>query len=350
MQSKPNIYGIGLFGSWTRGDAVTSSDVDLFILDKAGFDHEYVERVGVCGLFIDLNHVPKRWLHEAIPPEIDHKLRELHILYDRDWSLTNTKLLMDRAYTSPDRVNIRTDAHIVESDIYLSRATSAFSRQDFKSAHLFAVLATERVLKILAETAFEPLPNSHFLDKLEVSATKLHLHNMFKEYLEIAGLNKVTASTAVNKLKAFKVIWEELAFTAKQPSQRLDNAHFTVRTKLRYYLDLAFLQGVLMRAGTLAESGRSAETSHYLDSILVDILENYLYLKSSTGNAKMDCTTLIRSLEGFDQKSSLSVTDFLGLGDVNKSEASETIGKSREMVLTVRRDRKALIKNSLLKN
>jgi predicted nucleotidyltransferase len=102
MQSKRNIYGIGLFGSWIRSDAAASSDVDLFILDKARFDHEYVERVGVGGLFIDLNHVPKRRLHEAIPPEIDHKLREPHILYDRDWSLTNTKLLMDRAYTSPD--------------------------------------------------------------------------------------------------------------------------------------------------------------------------------------------------------------------------------------------------------
>jgi len=35
MRVKENVYGIGLFGSWSRGDFASSSDVDLLILDKA---------------------------------------------------------------------------------------------------------------------------------------------------------------------------------------------------------------------------------------------------------------------------------------------------------------------------
>lgn len=35
LRVREDVYGIGLFGSWSRGDATASSDVDLFILDKA---------------------------------------------------------------------------------------------------------------------------------------------------------------------------------------------------------------------------------------------------------------------------------------------------------------------------
>jgi len=35
MRVKENVYGIRLFGSWSRGDVASSSDVDLLILDKA---------------------------------------------------------------------------------------------------------------------------------------------------------------------------------------------------------------------------------------------------------------------------------------------------------------------------
>jgi predicted nucleotidyltransferase len=37
MMIEENVYGVGLFGSWSRGDASASSDVDLLILDGANF-------------------------------------------------------------------------------------------------------------------------------------------------------------------------------------------------------------------------------------------------------------------------------------------------------------------------
>jgi predicted nucleotidyltransferase len=247
MRVTENVYGIALFGSWSRGDAATSSDVDLLILDRGNFNHEYVERIEIGGLFIDLDHVPKRWIHGVIPPEIDQKLYEMQILYDRDWSLNNTKLLMFKSYGSPERVDIRTETHVVESDIYLSRATSAFSREDFRSAYLFAAVALENILKVLVEIALEAFSNSRFVERVEVSAAKMGMQDMFNEYLDITGLNKTDNVIVKDKLKLFKVNWDEMKATTEQNLQALESSHFKVKTKLSYYLNPALLQGVVMR-------------------------------------------------------------------------------------------------------
>jgi predicted nucleotidyltransferase len=231
MRVAENVYGIGLFGSWSRGDATTSSDIDLLILDKGNFNYEYVERIEANGLLIDLDHVPKRWIHGMIPPELDQKLYEMQILYDRDWSLNDTKLLMAKSYCSPERVDIRTETHVIDSDIYLSRATSAFSREDFGSAYLFATVALENILKVLVEIALEPFSNSRFVEILEVSATKLGMRDLFNEYLEIAELNKTDDAGAKDKLRLFKIVWDEMKAVAKQNAQVLESSHFKVKKK-----------------------------------------------------------------------------------------------------------------------
>jgi predicted nucleotidyltransferase len=353
MRVAENVYGIGLFGSWSRGDATASSDVDLFILGRGDFNYEYVERIEIGGLLIDLDRVPKQWIHGPIPAEIDQKLYEMQILYDRDWSLTNTKLLTAKSYASPERVDIRTEVHIVDSDIYLSRATSAFSRGDFCSAYLFATVALENILKVLVEVALEPFSNSRFIEKLEFSAAKLGLQGFFSEYLEITRLNKVDDASVKDKLKLFKMIWDELKATAMQNPQALESSHFKVKTKLKYYLNQAFLQGALTRANFLVDSGKVVEASHYLSNILLDIIENYVWLKSLIDKVKIDYTTLMRSLEGLEAnnpKSYRQVTSFLNLGNIGKAEANIAIEKIREMMLKIRRERKVLIKNHLIKS
>jgi len=353
LRVKENVYGIGLFGSWSRGDTASSSDVDLFILDKGNFNHEYVERIETSGLFIDLDHVPKQWIHGPIPPEIDQKLYEMYILYDRDWSLTNTKLLMTKSYVSPERVDIRTESYVVESDIYLSRATSALSREDFRSAYLFAVVALENILKVLVEIALVPFSNSHFAERLEDSAAKLGMGELFSEYLKMAGLSKANEVSAKDRLKLFKMVWDEINATTKQNFKALESSHFKVKTKLNYYLNPAFLQGAVMRTTGLIESGKAVEAAHYLRNMLLDIVENYVWLKSSIDKVKVDYTTLIRSLESLEEKNPRNfnnVVKLLDLSDVDKPEAEAAIGKAREMILKIRRDRKVLIKNYLLKS
>jgi predicted nucleotidyltransferase len=353
MRVAENVYGIALFGSWSRGDATTSSDVDLLILDKADFNYEYVERIEIGGLLIDLDRVPKQWIHGQIPPEIDQKLYEMQILYDRDWSLNNTKLLMVKFYGSPERVDIRTEAHVIESDIYLSRATSAFSREDFRSAYLFATVALENILKVLVEIALEPFSNSRSVEKLEVSAAKMGMQDVFNEYSEITGLNKTDNVIVKDKLQLFKVIWDEMKATTEQNLQALKSSHFKVKTKLNYYLNPAFLQGLMMRTNTLIDSGKVTEASHYLNTIFLDIVENYVWLKSSSEKVKVNYTALMRSLESLDEKNPKNynyVLKFLNLGGADKLNAAKAVEKTREIMLKIRRERKVLIKNHLLKS
>jgi len=343
LAARRNVYGVGLFGSWGRGDEEASSDVDLFILDKEDFAYEYVERVEKGGFLIDLNHVPRRWIQGPIPPEIDQKLFEMQVLYDRDWALTNTKLLMAKSYSSPERVDIRTDAHVVESDIYLSRATSALARHDFRSSHLFATVAFENALKVLVEIALQPFSNSRFMEKAESSGAKLGMNGLFGEYVEMAGFGRVDNVQARDRVRLFKNVWDDINAVAKENLQTLESAHFKVRTRLSYYLNAGFLLGVVKRADAMIEAERTVEVGHYLAGIVLDFVENYTWLKSLIEEVKIDYTTLIRSLEGLEGENSAlyrNITTILGLDAIDRIVAIKEMDKTRERMLMVRRDRK----------
>jgi len=67
-------------------------------------------------------------------------------------------------------------------------------------------------------------------------------------------------------------------------------------------LNPAFLQGMVMRTKSLINSGKAIEATHYLNDVLVDLIENYAWLKSSVDKVKMDYTTLMRSLKGLEKK------------------------------------------------
>ena len=353
MKTKPNIYGIGLFGSWSRGDAESSSDVDLLILDKSEFPYEYVDRITANELFLDLNYIPKHWLTSMVPPEIDQKLYEMQILYDRDWTLTNTKLLMTKSYTSPERVDIRTEAHVINSDIYLSRATSALYRNDHLSAELFLTVALESMSKVLLEIALEPLSNSKFLEKLEGATAKLGTPRFFNDFLKMTGLNNVDHASVKEKLRLFKTIWDEMNFVTKQNPKALESSHFKVKSKLKYYLNFAFLQGVVLRTDSLAASGRSVEASHYINGIFVDLVENYVWLKASIERVKADITTLLRSLQVLEKrnpKNYANVAEFFGFKEVSTKETGRLIEDAKKMMSGIRRERKALIKSRLFKS
>jgi hypothetical protein len=256
---------------------------------------------------------------------------------------------MAKSHSSPERIDIRTETHVAESDIYLSRATSAFSREDFQSTHLFAIAALESILKVLIEVALEPFSSSRFLEKLETS-TKSSLHGSFEKYLRTSGLDRADEASVNEKAGHFKAIWKEINLAARQGPQALESAHFRVRMKLSYYLNPVFLSGTVMRTGSLIYSRRFAEASHYLNGILLDLVENYVWLKSSTNKVKIDYTTLMRSLEGLGESNYEHVTRFLGLGGIDRLKASETIDKARETMRRIRADRKALIKNRSLKS
>lgn len=347
LQCRVNVYGIGVFGSCSRGDAATSSDVDLFILNRSDLAFEYVERSEANGVFFDLDFVPRNWFHGQMPPETDQKLYEMQILYDRDWVLTNTKLLMMKSYGSPERISIRTEDHLLNSDIYLSRATSALSRGDHLSAYVFAIVSLESMLRILAEITLEPFSNTHFIERMKHAAAALEMQEAFQEYLEISRLNKVDSLGTRRKLGLFKAAWEEISLAARKSFQKAASLHPKVRADLNYYLNAAFLKGVIMRTNSLIDSGENIEASHYLRTIFLDVLQNYLWLASSSENVRIDYTTPINSLgrlEAKNPKNHTQIIEFLDLSDIGKVEATHAITEAREIGLQIRRNRKVLIK------
>lgn len=348
LKSRVDVYGVGLYGSWSRGDAATSSDVDLFVLNKSDLGYEYVERLEKSGLFIDLDFVPRKWFYGPIPPETDQKLQEMQILYDRDWLLTNTKLMMAKSYSTPERVDIRTEDHILSSDIYLSRATSAFSREDYLSAYIFTTVSLENTLRILAEIAMESFSNSHFTERMEHAAVKLGMHEMFQRYLEISKLNEADDSGIRNKLRLFEATWEEINITAKRSLNKATTTHFKVLTNLNYYLNPAFLQGVMTRTASIVDDRQTIEASHYLNNILLDIVENYVWLRSSSSNIRIDYTTLMRSLRTLEQKNPKTYDQIAALispRNIGRTEANDAIRKTREIALNIRKNRRILAKN-----
>ncbi|MBX5320880.1 MAG: nucleotidyltransferase domain-containing protein [Candidatus Bathyarchaeota archaeon] len=353
MMLREDVYGLGLFGSWSRGDATPTSDIDLLVIAKDNFPHEYVERTTANGLMIDFNFIPQKWIRGPIPPELDQKLYEAQIFYDRDWTLTNTKLLMAKSYSSPERIDMRTKAHIIETDIYLSRATSAFSKEDYMSAQLFAAVATENILRIPLEIAHEPFSNSHFIEKIENATKKLGIAEFFSDYLEMARLNKADKTLAEEKMKLFKKLWDEMNFTVKQKTQILEKMHFKVKTSLKYYFNPAFLQGAILRTTSIIDAKKFAEATHYLTSIFINILESYIWLKATTEKQKIDPTSLIRSIENLEKanpKNYKNIVKFLELHGSEKDKAAETIEKAKRNILKLRRERKRLIKTHISKS
>ncbi|MEM3726742.1 MAG: hypothetical protein QXK98_07785, partial [Candidatus Bathyarchaeia archaeon] len=90
----------------------------------------------------------------------------------------------------------------------------------------------------------------------------------------------------------------------------------------------------------------------YLNDILLNTLENYVWLKSSIKKVKIDYTTLIRTLENLEEKNPKNydcIIKFLNLNNINKNNADHAISKTREIILNIRRDRKVLIKNHPIK-
>lgn len=349
MSAKENVHAIGLFGSWSRGDAEPSSDVDLLVVSEENFE-EYVERIVVNDLFIDLDFIPMHCIRGTIPLELDQKLQEVQILYDRDWMLANAKLLMIKFYNSRERVDMRTQCQLIDSDIYLSRATSAFSKDDFRSALLFSTVALEKTLRVLLEIVHEPFSDSRFVEKVQASTRKLRMQELFEEYLEIAELNRLDESALNEKIRLFSAVWDEMSFTIRQKIKTLERTHFKVKNNLKYYFNPDFFKGTTHRAESLITCKKFAEASYYLRSIFLPMIENYAWLKISTKKGKLDHTRLISTLENLEKnnpRNCQNMLKFLNLIEIDKQEAANTIKKVRETAFKIRGKKKILIRNHI---
>jgi len=340
---RDDISGIGLFGSWSRGDADPSSDVDLLIVSKQNLQYEYVDRLQIGNRIFDLNYVPMQWIVGSVPPEIDQKLYELYVLYDRDWSLTTVKDWMARMYRSFGRVDVRCGMHLVDSDVYLSRAVSARSRRDFQSAYVFACTALESVQKILVEIDGLPLSNSHTLRVLEEATEKLGMPHFFASLLALYQLFGLSREDAEKRIRFFQTIWDRVATVTKENASVKDSLHFKTRTNLDYFAKPSFLQGVVARTKALVDSNTHAEATHYIFCILLNVLESYVSLASEIRETKPSYTTLCRCLKETSHPVYETMVEAFRLEDVTAEEADGAIKLAKETALNVRKQRRILM-------
>lgn len=345
LSRRETVSGVSLFGSWSRGDATMGSDVDLLVVDGRDFECEYVDRFEVEGFLVDLNYIPQEWVTGLVPPEIDQKLYEMVVLHDNGWLLAKIKDWISQIYGRSGRVGIRTKVYLVESDIYLSRAASAYGRGDFQSACVFAGMGLESMLKILVDVNLLPISNTHFVGALEMSANRLECPKFFASYLVVSRLYSLSRRDAERKVGLFRVVWDDVSSFVKTNASALDSLHFKVRSKLKYYGKPGFLRGVSIRSQEIIRAGMYAEASRYVLRVLIDLLENYAWLASVVEGVKLNYTTLFRSLKGLKASTRMYETavEAFGVGDVSQRGAEEVLKLARETALDVRWQRKNLI-------
>jgi predicted nucleotidyltransferase len=346
LKSRESVSGIGLFGSRSRGDAVPSSDVDLLIVDKRDFNYEYVERAEIEGFFLDLDFIPEKWIHRMVPPEVDQKLYELEVLYERDATLTKAKDLMLKTYLTPERAEIRTSSYLMEADTYLSRGLSAYYKNDYQSAKVNAAVGLEAVMKILIEVNKLPISNSHFIRALESSTKKFGAHNLYNDYVEISGFSKQDKQRTENMMDSFVALWRAALSFTEANSSAVKTLHIRILNDLNYYGKEGFMKGMLVRAGSLIKDNFLVEAAHYMFHASVSMLENYAWLLSALERTRFDYTSLFQYLKG-SKKSPNEIyqktVEAFGIEEASSLDAEESLRRTKEIILGIRQKRKELI-------
>ena len=345
LSAKETVSGVGLFGSWSRDDATSASDLDLLIIDNRNFNCEYVDRISLKEELIDLNYVPRNWLSGRFPLEIDQKLHEAYVLYDRDWSLTSTKDWLARVYRNSHRIDLRTEHYVVESDILLSKAFSAYQRNDVQSACIFAEAAVEFIVKTFMEINCMPISNSHFIKSLEESTVKLGMPHIFSTFLTVTRLSEVDHDEAERRLELFKGVGDDLSSRMRKRRSLVDSLPFRVQANLKYYGDSNFLHGVVARTREILTEERYIEASHYLLSSLFSIVENYVPFISAWKGTKFSYAPFISMMRSFEESAQMSsdIVAAFGLNGIDSREARELLRTAKELTRDVRRWRKVLI-------
>ena len=346
LRAREIVSGIGLFGSWSRGDASLSSDIDLLVVESRDFDYEYFERIELDGNLVDLNYVPRSWVAYRVPPEIDQKLYELQVIFDRDNSLSRARDLMLKVYWRPERVEIRTETHLIEADAYLSRARAAFNRGDYRSVKVNAIRCFWSLMKILTEIGKKPILSSHFMRNLEAASKGLEMHGLYEDYINLMGFAGLDKAGVKKMLESLSSAWRGAISTISASPAALRSLHPKVATKLNYYGRETFLRGLVARVSALLDEAAPIEAAHYMFHVLADMLENYALLISASEGVRFDYSVLLKFL-GESKAAPTEVyqnaISVFGVREVSGREVEEVLKMTVEAAMNIRQRRKDLI-------
>jgi len=163
--------------------------------------------------------------------------------------------------------------------------------------------------------------------------------------LTVARLSEVNRDDAERRLELFEEFWKEFSSCMRKHASVVDSLDFRVKTKLRYYGKIDFLQGMVARTRDIIDGERFVEASHYVLSSFYSMVENYISFISVVKENRFSRATLLSVLRGLEESAQLceSVVEAFGLSDVDREEARDLLRLARELVLGVRGRRRALI-------
>jgi predicted nucleotidyltransferase len=301
LHARKNVSSMGLYGSWSRGDAAPSSDLDILVVDKSDPDLEYIERVEMDTIPIDLNFVPKKWLVERLPPFLDQKLYETNVFFDSDWSLTVAKNWIQRLHRNKGRIEIRTDALLLDSETYISRVISALSRKDYESASLFIPLSLEPVAKILLDILGLPYSNSRLVRNFHLATNIIKKPSLFSSFLRLSNLPPQDRENCLKILDLLEKSQGILYGSVQENPETLKTIHASVKNSIKYHINPLFISGVKTRVKGLIEAGELEEAVLYTKRIMISIFEDYGVLIAGKEGTKIDYTVLTRHLKGIGE-------------------------------------------------
>ncbi len=338
------ISSVGLFGSWARYEASESSAVDVLAVDGSS-DFEFHELVEHGGLLLDIDRIPWEWVGEVVFPEVDHRLHEVVVVHDPGGVLKKAKAFVEGNYRTPGRVEIRTEGCLTTADVYLSRSTSAMTRRDLETASVFAEVSLEPASHVLMDVAGVPVSRSDPVWNLRRACEGLGMLDFYRDYLDVLQVSDLVEEDAVEGLRIFEDIWQQVLDYIGGSSDAVDGLHERLRREVAYLASPAMLALSAGRAKEMMGVHNFVGASVYLKRRLLPLLEVYAWVVSARQGEKFDYTTLFRTMS--EDGGSANVYDassrFYGLRGLDEGAVWERMDLARSVVGRVRAERRGLI-------
>ena len=349
LHSQNTVSSMGLYGSWSRGDAVPASDLDILVVDRSDQEMEHVERMEIDGIPVDYNHVPRKWLVEALPPFLDQKLFETNVFFDSDWSLTVAKNWIQKLYRNKGRIEIRTNNFLLDSETYLSRVSSALARKDYESASLFIPFSVEPLAKIFLEIVGLPFSSSRLLRNFRLATEMLRKPSLFTSFLKLSNIQRCGKEDARTALGLLRKSHDVLSKEILGNEDLLRNLHRSSRASIQYHSDPRFMSGVAARVEAMIDSGETEEALLYCRRLLTYFFEDQGILVSAKEGTKIDYSVLTRQLKGVGEEANSMyeiAQESFGLKAIDPETVRENVKFARDMIRSLGREKNLLIDKS----
>lgn len=345
LAQQETVVSVGLFGSWTRYEASATSNVDILVVDRSDLGFEFNELIEYKGLIMDVNRIPWKWVGEVITPEIDHRLQETQILHDPSGLLTRAKNFVGNCYRTRGRVEVRTEGYLTNADMYLSRSSSAMTRNDLETAFLFADLSLAPIAHVLMDVAGLPVNRSAHIWNLRRSCEKLDLLEIYRTVVTVARLSRLEKEDVSNSLDLFRSVWQEISDYMVDNQDEVDSLHDRLKKEISYMMNPALLKSILRKTGEMLNSNNFVEAAMCMRSRLLPFLENYAWLVLAKRGDKFDYTSLFKTIKEYGGSIEIydGATEIFNLKNVEWNMVKQAADTARSVIVQVRTARRDLI-------